>query len=192
MNGERWEPSSGVRAYQSVRAFAPIILAGEGTALLKKAGIHIGSNYTSATHTQRFLAAQSAGNDSTARALIDQAFGHAFQESIPDQAMWQGIWQAMRAGANAQYGAYMDGLTGGQIKNTAGVIPPSKGQPAGSSGGILDTISSWVDKVTKGPSENVGMAAGAAAGEKVKGTILLVGVVLAIGLVVAAVYARRR
>lgn len=85
-------------------------------------------------------------------------------------------------------------LTGRPPVDTPGVVAAKNGPTANTnaSGGVLDTVGNWVTRVTQGPSENIGTAAGAAAGEKVKSTIVLVGALLAAALVVAVVLIKRR
>lgn len=87
-------------------------------------------------------------------------------------------------------------LAGRPPLDTPGVVVAMNGRTANTNsstgGGVLDTVGGWLTRVTEGPSTNIGTAAGAAAGEKVKGTIVLVGVLLAAALVVAVVLIKRR
>jgi hypothetical protein len=87
-------------------------------------------------------------------------------------------------------------LAGCPPLDTPGVVAATNGPTVNTTttdgGGVLDTVSSWVTQVTNGPSKRIGTAAGDAAGEKVKGTIIVVGALLAAALVVAVVLIRRR
>jgi hypothetical protein len=93
----------------------PAVAVSAGVSLL---GSLFGSHSGKTTHAERFIAAQNAGDQALARTLIDQAYSHAFLETIPDKADWQQVWQVMLNEANPANRAYMNQKMG--IGSTSG------------------------------------------------------------------------
>lgn len=123
----------------------PALAVSGGISLLSSIfGTHSGKT----THAQRFLQAQAAGDTATAHLLIDQAYSHAFLESIPDKAEWVQVWQVMLDAADAGNRDYMNAKMGLAKQGTgAGGVMGSPNQPgntginlAGIPGGPLGLI----------------------------------------------------
>ena len=94
----------------------PALAVSAGISLLS--GI-FGSKSGKTTHAQRFLQAQAVGDTTLAHLLIDQAYSHAFIESIPDKADWMQVWQVMLNEADAGNREYMQRKLG--VGGTGGV-----------------------------------------------------------------------
>lgn len=101
-----------------------------------------GSHSGKTTHAQRFFAAQASGDTVTAHLLIDQAYNHAYIESIPDKGDWVQVWQVMLNGADTGNRNYMLAKTGvapggGTGSGALPASPLAAGIPGGTLGLLL-------------------------------------------------------
>lgn len=80
------------------------------------------------TVVQRFMEAQ-ATNIATAKTLVDQTYVHAFQQNIPDKAVWQSAWNQMLSRANATLRPYMNAKLGSPAPSPSSIVAPSAPPP---------------------------------------------------------------
>ncbi len=105
----------------------PALAVSGGISLLSSL---FGSHSGKTTHAQRFVQAQQAGDTGTAHTLIDQAYSHAFIESIPDKADWMQVWQVMLNEATPDSLNYMHQKLGiGGTAAGSGGVTGSPNQP---------------------------------------------------------------
>lgn len=163
----------------------------------------LGSKYTKDTFVQRFNAAQTSGDDTTAGKLIDQAVYHGWiQTGITDATTWRGLLAACYQQATPKWRNYITLRLGGgpaqydligstvpQAESLAGVAPNATPNVAPNPIGKAISDFLGLGQTANQAAATGGQAAGTAIGKGIVTAALIVGAVVV--LVILLRLARR-